>query len=68
MHPKASINDSVYKVFRIGISDVGKDWFGNGFLGILDALFCILRNFHFLASEHFPGFALILEGGLFEGG
>ena len=39
MAPKVFINDSVYKVFRIGISDVAKGLFGNGFLGILGAPF-----------------------------
>ena len=39
MAPKVFINDSVYKVFRIGISDVAKYLFGNGFLGIWGALF-----------------------------
>ena len=39
MHPKVFINDSVYKVFSIGILDVAKGLFPNSFLGILGALF-----------------------------
>ena len=48
MAPKVFINDSVYKVFRIGISDVGKCLFCNGFLGILGAL---LADCAFVFSE-----------------
>ena len=39
MHPKVFINDSVYKIFAIGILDVAKGLFPNGFLDILGALF-----------------------------
>ena len=39
MTPKVFINDSVYKVFRMGISDVAKCLFGNGFEGIFGVHF-----------------------------
>ena len=36
MRPKVFINDSVYNSLAIGIFDVAKGLFANGFLGILD--------------------------------
>ena len=39
MQPKVFVSVSVYKVSRIGIPDVAKGLFGNGFLGILGVHF-----------------------------
>ena len=38
MPQKVFINDSVYKVSAIGIFDVAKRCFPNGFLGLLEGL------------------------------